>query len=341
VAPSLQLEIAELAVAGDRALVHVELTSDAGMAFLGVPFATTPGFWGWFDALRIDGGQVIELWSGAEPVPLLESLGQARLDPLLTTDQAMMFRRLSAEVGHAWTWSSTFQSRVLYVEAGAITVEVDPTSPAPAFIVAAGDGPSQGRPVLPGGHARLRAGEALALSPVARYRLLGDPSQPALRAYEVAFPRFAGMGPSGPGLANSTAVGTPSPTTLPMRHLLAESTQTGLPHDRLIVSFGRITLPPGESLALAAAPGPVLLSIELGALGIDQRRADPTVMTRLGSRQAMIIPSGAAMTLHAIGTEPVVIFAVTIAPTHTGTRVAPTSHSTIPAFLHEACRSSL
>jgi hypothetical protein len=262
VAPDLQLEVEDLAVADDRALVHLTQTSGSGETFLGVPFATTFPFWGRFDALRIDGGQVVELWSGEEPVPLLEPLRQARLAPLLTPDPVMMFRRLRAEAEHTWIWSSTFQSRVLYVEAGAITVEVDPASPVPAFIVA-GDSRDQQRSVLPGERARLGAGEALALSAVARYRLNGDPTQPELRAYEVAFPRFAYMGPSEPGLANSTAVGTPAPTTLPMRQLLAEATQTGLPHDTLIVSFGRITLPPGRALALGEAPGPSVLSRSL------------------------------------------------------------------------------
>jgi SnoaL-like polyketide cyclase len=329
VAPDLRLEVEDLAVADDRALVHLAQTSGSGGAFLGVPFAATPDFWGRFDALRIDGDRVSELWTGEEPVPLLESLGQSRLDPLLSPNHAMTFRQLSAEAGHAWTWTSTFQSRVLYLEVGALLVEVDPASVAPVVIFAGG-GRDQGRSVLPGERARLGAGEALALSPVARYRLSGDPTKAELRAYEVAFPRFAYMGPLGPGLANSTAVGTPAPTTLPTRQPLAEAAQTGLPHDVLIASFGRITLPPGRALALGEAPGPVVLSIEAGTLGIDRPQADSVpVTTRLVSGEATIIPVGEVTTLHAIGAEPVVVFAVTIVPAHAGTRVVPTSHSTL------------
>jgi SnoaL-like polyketide cyclase len=330
VSPDLQLEVEDLAVADDRALVHLVQTSGSGGAFLGVPFATTPTFWGRFDALRIDSGQVVELWSGEEPVPLFESLGQSRLDPLLNPNHAMMFRQLRDDSGGAWTWTSTFQSRVIYLEAGALTVEVAPASPAPAILFASG-GDGQERPVRPGEHGRLRPGEMLALSPVARYRLLGDPSQPALRAYEVAFPRFAYMGPSGPGLANSTAVGTPSPTTLPMRHLLAEAAQTGLPDDALSASFGRITLPPGEPLALGAAPGPMVLSMESGTLAIDQSQADPTTgATTLVPGAATIIPVGEVITLQPVGTEPVVVFVATIVPAHAGTRVMPSSHAMHP-----------
>jgi hypothetical protein len=116
-----------------------------------------------------------------------------------------------------------------------------------------------------------------------------------------------------------------------LRQLLAEAAQTGLPHDTLVASFGRITLPPGEPLALAATPGPVVLSIESGALGIDQPHADPTTgaMT-LVSGAATIMPLGEATTLQAVGTEPVVVFVATIVPAHAGTRVVPSSHATLP-----------
>ena len=328
VAPDLQLEIEELAVAGDRALAHLARTSGASAPFLGIPFATTPIFWGRFDALRIHGGQVVELWSGEESIPLLEPLWQARLDPLLNPNHAMMFRRLSAEAGQPWTWPSTYQSRVLYVEVGTITVEVDPTSPAPAVIFAPGDGHGQGRLVPPGTRTRVRPGEALAMSPVVRYRLHGDGSLPDLRAYEVAFPRYISTSLSVAGPAAPPAERTVRRPKLPLRKLLAEATSTGLPHAGLVVSFGRITLRPGSPLALGAAPGPVLLTVEAGTLEIDTRQADPTSMTTtFVPGEATIIPVDEIVTLQAIGTEPVVVFAVTIVPAHAGTRVVPSSHS--------------
>jgi hypothetical protein len=113
--------------------------------------------------------------------------------------------------------------------------------------------------------------------------------------------------------------------------LLAEAAGTGLPHDALIASFGRITLPPGRPLALAEAPGPVLLTVEAGTLGVDQLHADPTTgATTLVPGAATIVPVGEAITLQAVGTEPVVVFAATIVPVHTGTRDVPSSHATLP-----------
>jgi mannose-6-phosphate isomerase-like protein (cupin superfamily) len=205
---------------------------------------------------------------------------------------------------------------VLYLDEGVLAVEVDPDSPAPAVIFAGVDN-DQGRAVQPGEHVRLRAGEGLTLSPFVRYRLRSDHLQPKLRAYEVAFPRFVGTGSTGPGLANATAVGPPLPAMLPEQELLAEAAHTGLPHDALIASFGRITLLPGQPLALAEASGPVLLTTEAGTLVMERVSADAVaVATRLVPGEAMIVPCGEATTLQAVGSEPVVIFAVSILPTH-------------------------
>ena len=329
VAPDLQLEIEEMSVAGDRALAHLARTSGTGAAFLGIPLATTPVFWGRFDALRMDGGQVVELWSGEESLPLLEPLRQTRLDPLLTPNHAMMFRRLGAEAGYPWTWDSTYQSRVLYVEVGTITVEVDPASPAPAVIFAPGHGHGQGRPVPPRTQTRVWPGEALALSPTVRYRLHGDGSLPDLRVYEAAFPRYTGMSLSGAGLATPPTEGTASRPRLPLQTLLAEATSTGLPHTGLVVSFGRITLPPGSPLALSAAPGPVLLTVEAGTLEIDTRQVDPPTATTFAPGDATLIPIDEIITLQAVGADPVVVFAVSIVPPHARTRIESSNHGNI------------
>jgi hypothetical protein len=109
---------------------------------------------------------------------------------------------------------------------------------------------------------------------------------------------------------------------LPTRELLDEAARTGLPHDALIASFGRITLPPSRALALGEAPGPVLLTVEAGSLGSDQHQADPAGPTTVVPGAATIVPVGESVTLQAVGTEPVDVFVVTIVPAHAGTRVA-------------------
>jgi hypothetical protein len=147
---TLQLDIEELAVVTDRVVVHLAQTGDSPGTFLGTAIATLSVFWGQVDALRVEGGRIAELWGGVVQAPLLESLGQGQLERLVTPNQAMTFRRVSAEAGSDWTWAALYQSRVLYVDAGAIEVEVAPASMEPAVIFAVGDGRGEERSVLPG-----------------------------------------------------------------------------------------------------------------------------------------------------------------------------------------------
>jgi hypothetical protein len=307
--PTLQLDVEELAVVADRAVVHLAQAGDGPGAFLGTAIATPSVFWGQVDALRVEGGRIAELWGGVGQTPVLESLGQSQLERLVTPNQAMTFRRLSAEAGSDWTWAATFQSRVLYVDAGAIEVEVAPSSLAPAVIFAAGVDRGQGRPVLPGTRDHLWAGEALVLSPSVLCLLRSDGSQPALRAYEVAFPGHWQSEPFAPGVVQPPV----QPPALPARELLAEVTDPGLPHDALRLAFGRIVLPPGNPLVLAEAAGLVLLTVEAGSLGIDGNPGESVAAwRRLAPGKSAVVRSGNAAMLQAVGAEPVVIFAVTI-----------------------------
>jgi hypothetical protein len=65
-----------------------------------------------------------------------------------------------------------------------------------------------------------------------------------------------------------------------------------------------------------------LLAVEAGALGIDQRQTGSIQLSTRLAPAGAIIPGGEAMTLHAVGTEPVVVFIVTVVPVHAGTGVA-------------------
>jgi hypothetical protein len=329
-APGLRLELAEVSVADGRAIVHVAETPPTSATLLGVPFATPPPFWAPFNVLRIADGKVAELWSGDQPIPRVETLRQTRLDPLLTPDQAVQFRRLRADAEQEWSSESTFQSRVLYVEAGALTIDVDPSSPRPALIFAADENRGRGRTVPPGTRARVGEGEALALSPLALYELRDEGTQPDLRAYEIAFPRYASTESVFPGLAGTAAVGPPSPP--PSRwEMLAAAPRANLPRAALRVTFGRITLPPGRPLALGEAPGPLLLVVESGTLGLDGRQDDLSPMTAtVEPGTATLVPRDEASTLWAVGAEPVVLFAVTTLPVHAGTGVMLSSSPALP-----------
>lgn len=311
VAPGLRLEIAEVTVTGDRAIVRVAAAGGATATMLGVPFATPPPFWAPFNVVGIAGGQVSELWSGDEPLPRIELLRQTRLDPLSSAEQAVRVRLLRVDAERDWSSESTFQSRVLYVEAGAITVVVDPSSPEPAVIFA-GEGRGQGRDVQPGARARVGEGEALALSPLVLYELRDEAAPVDLRAYEVAFPRYADTESVFPGLA---VVGPPPPPALSPWTILAAAGRANMPPAAPSISFGRIILPPGRPLALGEAPGPLLLAVESGTLGLDARGDNLSPLTTVVEPgNATLVPRDEVSTLRAVGAEPVVIVVVTTLP---------------------------
>jgi hypothetical protein len=114
----------------------------------------------------------------------------------------------------------------------------------------------------------------------------------------------------------------PTPVPDPARseaERLAALAATGIPRGPLLVSFGRVTLPPGAPLAFAEAPGPVLLAVEAGTVGVDGSRGGPGPGSlRLPAGGATAIARGEARTLRALGDEPVVAFAATVAAAPAG-----------------------
>jgi hypothetical protein len=71
-APELELDIEELAVTGNRAVVDVKVTGAGEGSFLGSSLQDVQ-LWGKVDAFRVGNGHVLEFWSDATGLALLES----------------------------------------------------------------------------------------------------------------------------------------------------------------------------------------------------------------------------------------------------------------------------
>jgi quercetin dioxygenase-like cupin family protein len=83
--------------------------------------------------------------------------------------------------------------------------------------------------------------------------------------------------------------------------------------DTMVVSLGRLTLPPDTALGLGSAKGQLLITVEAGTLAL--RTGSGEAVPRLvASGDGAIVPAGDAMTLRAAGNEPVVALAVTVLP---------------------------
>lgn len=327
VAPGTQLAIDELIIAGDHAFVHLALQSGAAGTFLGVAFDATAPFWSRVDTIRSADGRVAEVWGGMEPAPRLASLGSVRLDALPTSPQPMAFERFESAAGDEWTSESTHLSRVVYVDAGELTVAVDSHAPA-GTVTIGGRGGSRERVIEPGTRAAVGAGDMLRLGSGSRYALHHNAEKAGLQAYAVSFPRERYVGPLTPDRAQSPEAEHPDRPSPPERRVLVDSPSTELPRDPLVADFGRIELPPGTRLLLAEPAGPVLLQVEAGSLEVEtfqgtgnaeERACDGawTEAKRLAAGNATLVPMGVSAALIAGSGEPLVAFAVAIMPDHT------------------------
>jgi hypothetical protein len=319
-APGSQITVDDLTVAGTDAVAHVTAIQASSARFLGVPLAVTPSFWGSFDALRLERGRVAELWSSLEQAPLLASLSETPLGPSSSTPQGIQLRRLTGAAGIAWSAEMRAQSRLLYLDAGALTLTVDPLSPATAVVHVGRGAPAEGRSVRPGESAVIEAGGTVVLTRGGRYSLRHEPSQPAVLAYEVAEVASPRLRYDGPLQADRTSAADALATPVPAltQELLVDAADVDLPGDALVVSCGRVSLPPDALLALAAANGPLLLAVEAGTLRIEgddpAREADAPFATRLAAGEATVVPAGHATTLSTAGAEPVTAFVVSVLP---------------------------
>jgi predicted ester cyclase len=319
-APGTQLAVDELTVAGERAIVRLHVSAGPAARWLGLPLAAQPAWWGVFDAVHIEDGQVTALWTSLEQAPLLEPLSQIQLEPSYAPKQ-VTWERLRGAAGKVWSLSSAWQPRVLYVTAGALIVTVE------GLIVS--DELTWERP-QPGTSTTVTAGEALLLLPAVRYTVRAAAGQADTEAFLLSFRAdgFVGqveLSPNHPAFAAMAARANELE-----RRLLASARTPELRRETLTVSFGRLTLPSGTHLALAETDGPLLLTVETGALGIEALHADPkrketdpkateTIAVRLAPGEATIVPGGAITTLQAAGDEPVSVLAVTILPSETMT----------------------
>ena len=318
--PGMQLAIDELTVAANRAIARVTPLDGAATSFLGIPLATHPAWWGTFDAIDTMEGRVTTLWTGLERAPLLEVLRQVRLEPSSEPRQVSL-EHLRGPAGTAWSLETAIQPRVLYVTTGSLTVTVDPASAAPATIFN-GDGVTTELAVQPGASATVTAGGALLLPPAIHYTVGHEAGHSEVDAFLVALHDHGFVGQWQPS-SDHPAFAAVAMNAAQLERRLLTVAKTELRLEGLTVSFGRLTLPPGGSLALARAHGPLLLLVETGTLGIDAlkgKESDPkdseTIALRLTSGKATVVPTGAVTTLCAAGAAPVTAFAITILPSH-------------------------
>jgi hypothetical protein len=323
-APGARLTVADLTAVGDWAMARVVVVGAEAGTFLGVPLAGSVPVWGRVDAFRVGGGRVRERWGEGEGLLCLAAMGRLPLGARLPPLAGVLLERVTLGPGDRVA-GPPLESRLIAVEAGTLTVALDPASAGQALAAAGGAAGGPPRVVAPGTTVDLSGGDLLALAAPIRYILRNDDAEPATALVAAVFapndPRRAGSNPP----STSAYPGTPWPPGV-SAEAKAGGVVTEVPGGAVVAGIGRATLAPGTRLGAFAAPGPVLLAVEGGTLdfvategavwvsrGADGSN-DAARTGALAVGDGALLSSDDAVTLRNLGADPAVVLVLTIAP---------------------------
>jgi predicted ester cyclase/mannose-6-phosphate isomerase-like protein (cupin superfamily) len=307
--PDFQLQVEDIVGDGDRAVARVVGGSTEPSGFLGLSFAALPRVWGQFDVFHVENSRIIEVEiSPLAPVvfePAMRIHLGIKVDP-----QVLSLEWLSAPSAHSGKWGPFFGSRVLYVDEGAISVEIDATSP-PPLVYAERGGRAQPAGTTPGTTVTVTAGNAVFFPPGSRYTFRHDATEGEVVAFAVALPHSSYNGPLQPqtpssngGNAQETAGLRAVRTALvadPLPELFADAT----------VSFGHALMAPGADITFSETEGYAFVAIESGTLVL-QVEHDAPLLERVDLGAATMVMPGAPFSLHNLGNAPARVMVATV-----------------------------
>lgn len=325
-APDGELVVEDLAVAGDRALARVTLRGADRGAFLGIALGATVAVWGRTDVFRVADRRVIERWGDAEGAVFLETLGTAPRGTWLPIRAGTVLERITMQPGDSAT-TPALESRLLYLEAGSLTLAVGPASNEPALVaVAGGDTGGEATTTVSAGTAVTVAAGAFAVLPSsATYTLRNDGAEAATALVAAIFVPGApsrAVPRSDPALENPV---TAWPVGIGVQPLAGGFT-TALPQDAVSAGVGRMTLAPGGRIPEITAPGPLLLTVESGTVDLEigggavwvrdgaTGRSSAAVSAPLDAGDGAFVPPGGVISLVNPNESPAVISLLTVAP---------------------------
>jgi mannose-6-phosphate isomerase-like protein (cupin superfamily) len=245
------------------------------------------------------------------------------VEPSFTSDRTpgivvTMERRIYAAAASLQE-AATVGPAVLFVESGALTVELDFRSPAPATLLRSLAGGQIARAgVSPGDITTLLASDALAMPVGAPYRTRNDERDPAT--------------------VITVTIGEPqSPETVLEAHpaastagitdqILAGGGLVTRAKGSLTMAFGRATLAPGSEFPLHPTTGTELVAVDSGSLSLVLPQGSAWLNTPNHSAvtahgyedvpagQGVAVAHGATVAYRNVGSSPLVVFVVTVEP---------------------------
>lgn len=325
--PYLELDVAEISVTGDRAVVDVRVSGVAEGAFLGSALHDVT-LWSTVDAFRISNRHVLEFWSDATGRALLESQTSVPAAFRHPVDRKVTLDRLTIAPGERLLAGGHNELHWLLGETDHITVTTTPSL-----------GEDEATPTAASSshETRLHAGELLALPPESQTEvrnsgvdmvnlLVVTVSEPAEPPYYYDSPTLTAQRAPGPTTGwpqwktgASIRLGGATMTTL------TGNVETAMPEGQADLTVARVTLAPGAVLASLALKGPCLLVVNSGSLDLFSRGAPPQIYQEdagflnagtLAADTGALLPSGAIANLHNPGVDPTVVTLIALLPTN-------------------------
>lgn len=326
--PQLQLEVTDLVVADDRAMVRVTTHGAERGTFLGLTLTSNQPVWSVADTFRLAGGRVAEFWSGAERRTFLTPLASVTLLTDLPSSAGLALERLTLSASTKITSPALDEGRLLLVEAGRLTVALGAATEVPAVLGGDGDPrllARQPKQLAPGAQTTLVAGDLVFLPAASSVDLWTDADSPAIVLAAAVFEPGASRtavnrsDPAYPAAASSWPADA-------IVDLLAGGTLGSLPVGPAIASFGRATLEPGAEFTTQGGTDATLVSVESGTLRLDANpgsvwvrdgetgASTATLVGSLAAGDGLLAYADTTLTLRNAGSEPVSMFVVTIVP---------------------------
>jgi predicted ester cyclase len=320
--PGTRLMVEEMVAAGDRVVAQVRVAGDPSSATLRGFLVDQPPVWGAVDILRVAGGVVVEHWGQGDDLALTRPLAEVDLDLPAPAPRVVTLERLT--MSHGATWQAPpAGARLLYLEAGALRIEMAPPQEETVSVAGAATGThsqdaGESAPVM------LSSGRSLLLPTDARCEATNvGAGEVRLLVATFAVPQI----PNGDSL---DAEPLPSGVT---RQILAGDLATRTGVGPATLTLDRLSLARRTRLSLSSEPGPVLLAVTSGRLSAAvwgtawlRRGADGVSVQRgegnLVAGDGVLLHPGGLVVVQNADAGPSEVFMLTLRPTSGSTPVA-------------------
>jgi hypothetical protein len=310
--PDMELLVEAVVAGGDRAMARVAVRGGQGPSSLRGAVVNKPEPWGQVDVFRIAGGKVVERWSQTDDLTLIGAATEVALDIPDPSPRVVSLDRFALQPNAGWS-PPLAGPRLVFLESGALRLEVTKPEPAPGkphvvetgTLIGGRSDASQELTLSVGGSSQVPAGAGLTMTNTGA-------GEARVLVATLSERRSPGGAPTAdvlpPGVASQTLAGG-----------LATDVRVG----PAVLALAQVTLARNARLSLSSADGPVLIAVEGGRMavetwgrawlrrGSDGMSVDPDeqIMAR---GDGLLMHRGARATLQVAGDGPAVVHVLTL-----------------------------